>query len=129
MLSLKRIQNIFSYLVLLITLVSFSGFTSISSNYEKPQIELPVSKYRSSQSTVKQHNPFTKKFKKFKKVAYNQYLVFSFKSLLNIHTFNFNITLKSQKETILQFENYNNLLEQNLIAQTHTRNSKSVFIE
>ena len=126
MLSLKRIQNIFSYLVLLITLASFSGFTSISSNYEKPQTELLVSKYRSSQSAVKQYNPFAKKFKK---VVYNQYIVFSFKSLLNIHAFNFNITLKSQKETILQFENYNNLLEQNLIAQTHTRHSKSVFIE
>ncbi|MDD7886475.1 hypothetical protein [Flavivirga sp. 57AJ16] len=126
MLSLKRIQNILSCLTLLITLVSFSGFTSVSSNYEKPQTELLVSKYKSNHSTDKQYKPFTKNFQK---VICNQYLVFSFKSLLNIHTFNFSITLKSQKETILQFENYNNLLKQNLIAQTHTIKSKSVFIE
>ena len=126
MLSLKRIQDIVSYLALLISLVSFSGFTSMSSNYEKPQTELFVSEYKSSHSTAKQYKPLTKRSQK---VSFNQYLVFSFKSLLNIHAFDFTVTLKSQKETILQFENYNNLLEQNLIAQTHTRHSKSVFME
>ncbi|TGV02092.1 hypothetical protein [Flavivirga rizhaonensis] len=125
MLSFKSIQNIFNCLALLITLVSFSGFTSVSFNYEKPQTELLVSKYKNNNSSVKQYKPFTKKAQK---VVLNQYIVFSFKSLLNIHAFDFNITLKSQKKTILQFENYNNLLEQNLIAQTHTIKSKGVFI-
>lgn len=127
MLSLKRIPNIFSSLVLLITLVSFSGFTGISSsNYEKPQTELFVSKHKSSHSTVKQYKALTKRSQK---VVFNQFLVFSFKSLLNSHAFDFTVTLKSQKETILQFENYNNLLEQNLIAHTHTCHSKSVFLK
>ena len=124
--SLKRIQNIFSCLALLISLASFSGFTSISFNYEKPQTELFVSKYKNNHSTDKQCKSFARNFQK---VICNQYIVFNFKSLLNIRALNFNITLKSQKETILQFENYNNLLEQNLIAQTHTIKSKSVFIE
>ncbi len=126
MLSISRIQNIFSYLALLITLVSFSGFTSVSSNYERPQTELLVSKYRSDDSTVKEYQPLTKRSQK---VAFNQYIVFSFKSLLNMHAFDFNLTFKSQKEAILLFENCNNLLEQNLIAQTFTIKSKSLFIE
>ncbi len=126
MLSISRIQNIFSYLVLLITLVSFSVPTSVSSNYERPQTELLVSKYRSDDSTVKEYQPLTKRSQK---VAFNQYIVFSFKSLLNMHAFDFNLTFKSQKEAILLFENCNNLLEQNLIAQTFTIKSKSLFIE
>ena len=98
----------------------------MSSNYERPQTEIFVSKYKNGHSTVKQYKSLTKRTQK---VVSNQYLVFSFKSLLNIHAFDFNITLKSQKETILQFENYNNLLEQNLIAQTHTRHTESVFLK
>ncbi|NMH87828.1 hypothetical protein [Flavivirga algicola] len=126
MLPIRRIQNIFSYLALLITLVSFSVPTSVSSNYDKPQTELLVSKYRSDDSTVKEYLPLAKRPQK---VVFNQYLIFSFKSLLNNHIFDFNLTFKSQKEAILQFENYNNLLEQNLIAQTYTIKSKSIFIE
>ncbi|GAA3637400.1 hypothetical protein [Flavivirga jejuensis] len=126
MIFLRSVQHIFSFLVLLITLVSFSGFTNVSYNHEKPQTELFVNKNKSRHSTVKQYKPLAKQAQK---VTNNQYIVFSFKSLLNSHAFDFNISFKSQKEIILQFEDYNNLLEQNLIAQTQTIDSKSIFIE
>ncbi|GAA3616176.1 hypothetical protein Q4Q39_01365 [Flavivirga amylovorans] len=126
MLSFKRIQNTCSFLALLITLVSFSGFTSVSSNYEKPHTELLVSKNKNSLSTDKQYKILSERSQK---IVFNQYIVFSFKSLLNIHILDFDITFKSQEEAILRFENYNNLLEQNLIAQTNTIKSKNAFIE
>ncbi|AUP80398.1 hypothetical protein [Flavivirga eckloniae] len=123
---LKRIPNIFSCLVLLISLVSFSGFTGISSNYEKPQTELVVSKHNRNESNTKTYKTSSKRVHK---VVFNEYIVFSFKSLLNIHTFNFTITLKSQKKNILEFEDYDTLLKQNLIARAHSTNSKSTFLE
>lgn len=126
MLFLKRIQKIASCFALLITLISFSGFTSNSSHYEKPLTELVFNHSKNNNKLkVKQHKLFSKTSKR---ILVNQFTIFNFKSLLNIQNFDFNLTLKSQKKITLRFLNHY-ILEQNLIAKTHTANSYSHFIE
>lgn len=126
MLFLKRIQKIASCFALLIILISFSGFTSNSSHYEKPLTELVFNHSKNNNKLkVKQHKLFSKTSKR---ILVNQFTIFNFKSLLNIQNFDFNLTLKSQKKITLRFLNHY-ILEQNLIAKTHTANSYSHFIE
>ncbi|GAA4887292.1 hypothetical protein GCM10023311_08790 [Flaviramulus aquimarinus] len=125
MLSFKRKQHIISYLLLLITLITFSGFTYTSSNFEKTQTELVVFSHEDYNSSVE---AFQYSTKVLKYISYNPYLIFNFKGLLNLHYFNFVVTLKHQKKTVLQFLNHFNL-EQNLIAQTHSIHYQGVFIE
>ncbi|WP_298555347.1 hypothetical protein [uncultured Algibacter sp.] len=113
MFSFKRILNIASCFLLLLSLVSASGFTSTSTNYESPKTEL-VSKNTPIESTS-----FVKYYsfaKTYQTLIFNPFIVFNFKCLLKIHSFDFSITLKSQKETTLQSLEYP-FLEQNLIAQ------------
>ncbi len=124
MLNTKRIQLFFSSLILLISLASFSGFTGVSTQTQKPQTELLTST-NSIWTYVKQNNYLNTTPLK---VNFNQYTVFSFKFFLNRQLLDFNITLKAQKETTLQFLQHR-LLEQNLIAQINTSNYKNSFIK
>ena len=124
MLNTKRIQLFFSSLMLLISLVSFSGFTDVSTQIQKRQTELLTST-NSKWTSAKQDNYL---YKTSSKVSFNQYTVFSFKLFLNRQLLDFDVRLKSQKETTLQFLKYQ-VLEQNLIAQINTNNYQNNFIK
>lgn len=125
MLKTKRIQTFLSSLFLVLTLVAFSGFTGTSTNYQKPQTEL-VTNSNSVWSSVKKNNNLNSSQLK---VSFNQYAIFSFNWFLKTKNFDFNITFKSQKETVLQFTNFNSILKQNLIAKIHTNSTYTNFIE
>ena len=121
---LKRIQLFFSSLMLLISLVSFSGFIGVSTQIQKPQTELVIST-NSIWTSAKQNNHL---HTTSSKVSFNQHTVFSFKFFLNKQLLDINVTLKSQKETTLQFLKYQ-FLEQNLIAQINTSKYQNNFIK
>lgn len=124
MLNTKRIQFFFSSLILIISLVSFSGFTGVSTQIQKPQTELLTST-NSIWTSAKENNYLSTTPLK---VSLNQYTVFSFKLFLNRQLLDFNITLKSQKKATIQFLKYQ-LLEQNLIAQINTSDYQNSFIK
>lgn len=124
MLNTKRISLFFSSLLLIISLVSVSGFAPVLSNYETPKTELVNSISTIENASVAQYKSPTKTHQT---VIYNQFMVFNFKCLLNIHYFDISLTFKSQKEATLKFLEYQ-LLEQNLIAQINTSNYKNSFI-
>lgn len=123
MLKRKQILHFLSSFILLISLVSFSGFTAASTQTQKHQTEIiartnsvrPYSKQFFFTHTVQQ------------KVRFNQFTVFNFKLFLNKQLLNFNITLKSQKKITLEFFKHP-FLKQNLIAQINSSNYKNNFI-
>ena len=110
--------------MLLISLVSFSGFIGVSTQIQKPQTELVIST-NSIWTSAKQNNHL---HTTSSKVSFNQHTVFSFKFFLNKQLLEINVTLKSQKETTLQFLKYQ-FLEQNLIAQINTSKYQNSFIK
>lgn len=116
MLSFRKILNVVSCCILLVSLISVSGSTSISSNYESQQTELiRIIPTLENVSVAQYKSPI----KSLKTLAHNQFIVFNFKVLLNIHYFDFSITLRSQKSTTIQCLKFK-LLEQNLIARNNT---------
>lgn len=125
MLFIKRIQNIFSCFLLLISLISFSGFIGTPVLSEKPQIELVAKDQKKLNSNIKQFKPLTKGYCG---VLINHYTIFNFKNFLNIQAFNFSVTLKSQKETSLPFIGLHTL-EQNLIAHGASDDIEALIIE
>lgn len=110
--------------MLLISLVSFSRFTGVSTQIQKPQTEL-LTNTNSIWTSAKQNNHL---HTASSKVSFNQHTVFSFKFFLNKQLLDFDVTLKSQKETTLQFLKYQ-VLEQNLIVQINTSNYQNNFIK
>jgi len=124
MLNTKKIQLFFSSLMLLVSLVSFSGFTGISTEIQKPQTEL----FTSTNSIWASANQNSHLHRTSSKVSFNQHTVFSFKFFLNKQLLDFDVILKSQKETTLQFLEYQ-ILEQNLIAQINTSKYQNSFIK
>lgn len=114
MINKNKIQLFFSSLALLVSLVSFSGFTYVSN--QKPQTEL-VSKAKIANKTSSSN--YNYKAYSYQKVVHNHFTIFNFNCLLNKQLFDVSITLKSQKEKTLQFLDYQ-FLEQNLIAQNKT---------
>ena len=125
MLNAKKIKTVLSGVLLVLSLITFSGFTGVSAPLEIPKTEL-VTKTNSDNLSVH----YSKYLKTIPvKVHFNQYTVFSFKYFLIKHHFDFNITLKSQKNEVLEFTNYNSVLEQNLIAKTNTETPDYIFIK
>ncbi len=123
--SLKGLHKWFASIALLAVIVSFSGFINYPSSYHKTQTELVINNTSSLQTTSKsftflKHSP--------QSISFNQYTTFCFKWLLSTHQYNFSITLKSQRETVLQF-NKQMFLEQNLIAQIFSNDYQSNFIK
>lgn len=124
MLYFKNIQKLVTSLALLVTIISFSGFTE-RSYIEQPKTELVYNNCNNAKATK-----YTKAlFNTSQKVLINQYSLFQFKIYLVTHNFDFNIKLKSQKEIFLQTLDFNSLLKQNLIAQLKVGNSLPLFIE
>jgi hypothetical protein len=115
MLSLKTIHKLFGFIALFLTLTSFSGYVNYDSCFEKTPVELVTQKSQFDLETI---NYCEVHSYKSQQVYFNQYTVFSFRSLLKSFNFNVLITLKSQGEAELQFRNFNSILERNLIAQT-----------
>ncbi len=118
---LKTVHKWFMSVVLMITLISFSGVSSTVTNFSTVQIELVSNRYNVDNAKVLYGDA---KFNSRQNIIYNQYTDFTFGSLLKGHNFNFSVTFKSQKETILQFNEFHNTLQQNLIAQIHSSNFK-----
>mgnify|MGYP000577884709 CR=1 FL=1 len=123
---LKGLHKWFTSIALLAVIISFSGFTDYQSYPPKQQTEIVFSNTSLNPTT-------TKSFKFLKKhstqnISFNQYTTFNFKSLLQVHVFNFNITFKTQKTTQLEFNNLS-VLEQNLIAQIFSDDYQSNFIK
>ena len=110
----NKIQLFFSSLVLLVSLVSFSGFTYVPN--QKPQTELVTEAKIADKTSFSNYNY---KAYSHQKVVHNQFTVFNFNCLLNKQLFDVSITVKSQKEKTLQFLEYQ-FLEQNLIAKNKT---------
>lgn len=121
MLIIKRIQLLFSSLLLFITLVSVSGSAPISSNYEKVKTEIVSSHLTLENATNAQYKSHTKTNRT---AIFNSFIAFNFKSILNMHSFDFSLSLKSQKNKTKHFLNYL-LLEQNLIAQIKNTKHKA----
>ena len=111
----KNFQKFLASVALLATVISFSGFTSSSKNNQTTQTELVLNNRISNYSNTKTCFFL---YGNDKKVTFNHYTFFSFKSLLNTFNFNFYIRFKSQKKNVLQFIDLNNPLKQNLIAKT-----------
>ncbi len=122
MLFVKNIQKFLASVVLLTTLMSFSGFNYIAESVQIAQTEVLTHGHTYDYSKIKVYQS-PKKI--LKKITYNQYTLFSFKSLLRTYNFGFNIHFKTQKETALQFIKFNTILEQNLIASTLSKNTPS----
>lgn len=122
---LKGLHKWLASIALLAVIVSFSGFTYYPSSYHKTQTELVINNTSSHQATSKSFS-FLKRSSQ--NITFNQYTTFCFKWLLNTHQYNFSITLKSQKEAILQF-NKQMFLEQNLIAQIFSDDYQSNLIK
>jgi hypothetical protein len=122
--SLKALYKWFTSVALLAAIVSFYGVSPGMSNFQKTQTEL-VDNAKSFKTTSDFHYNQLSNYSE--KQAYNQYIVFNFKCFLVKHQFDFNITFKSQKGKILLFENYNTLLEKNLIAQLYYNNLQDLL--
>ncbi len=122
---LKRLHKWLASIALLAVIVSFSGFTNYPSSYHKTQIELVVNSTSNNQTTSKSFTFLKRSPQSF---TFNQYTRFCFKWLLSTHQYNFSIILKSQKETVLQF-NKKMLLEQNLIAQIFSSDYQNNFVK
>lgn len=125
MLSIKRIHKYLVGLALLVVVISFSGFTRSASNYNNPQTELLANIKSKDNSKVA---PYKTIKSTSQKVWFNQYIVFNFKSLLNIHYFDFSLTLKSQKARVLEFLNPNGV-EQHLMAHVNSEPSDSILLD
>ena len=123
MLNIKRIQHFFSSLMLLVSLVSFSGFTG-TTQIQKPQTELLTS--TNSIWTSANQNDYL--YTTSSKFSFNQHTIFNFKLFLTRQLLDIEVTLKSQKETTLQFLEYQ-FLERNLIAQINTSKYQNNFIK
>ena len=124
--NLRRLHKWFTYIALLAVVLSFSGFTSIITNYQKPQTELVHNTNSIYDSLVKQYKSL---HSVLTKVSSNPYTFFSSKNLLNKQHLNFSVKIKSQKEKFLEFTNYNDILEQNLIAKSQAQNSNHIYIK
>ena len=124
MLHLKALHKWFTSVALLAAIVSFSGFTNASSNFQKPQTELV---YNANGFNDASDFYYSQLFNSSKNQIYNQYTVFNFKCFLINHHLDFSITIKTQKETVLQFNDFNNILQQNLIAQVHSINPHDIL--
>ena len=121
MLSFRKTLNFITSFVFLLSLISVSGFTSVSTNIETPKTEI-VERVLIEESTSNAH--YKTSTKTYKTETLNPFATFNFKCILNIHSFYFTLTLKSQKELTRQF--LNNLhLEQNLIAQIKASKHKA----
>lgn len=120
---LNQIKHLFSGIILLLTLISFSGFIDYNS-YVKPEIELLHTDHKTYAKTALFTQ--TNEFKHC--VQINKYIVFNFKWLLFNHGFDYSITFKSQEKGSLQFLNPNTL-ERNLIALTHRYDYQDFIIE
>ncbi|MBJ6366900.1 hypothetical protein [Snuella sedimenti] len=132
MLIAKNIKTLFGSIALLITLITFSGFTAAINNYQRPQTEQVITpRSNSGNHTTHYHSTIPLK------VTLNRYTIFSFKSLLNTQRFNlintqrFNLTIqfKSQEKAVLQFVNFNSILEQNLIAKSRSNLTYKASLE
>ena len=126
MLPFKSIQKLLASVVLLTTLISFSGFSNANNNIQIPQTELITNTHSHDYSRIKRYRILKKSSKK---VTYNQYIIFNFKSLLKAINFDFHIRFKTQKETVLQFTDLNNLLQKNNIAKALSKDTPSVLIK
>ena len=124
MLALKNIKALFGCLALLVILITASGFTGTINNYQKPQTEqITTSRPNSHNHTAYYINTTPLK------VTHNQYTIFSFKSLLSLQYFNFTVQFKSQRKAVMQFVNFNSILEQNLIAKTQSNITDKVTLK
>lgn len=124
--NVKGIQKLFASVVLLASIISFSGFSNGNERVQIPQTELVSSCHSYDYSTIKEYRLLKESSKK---ITYNQYIIFNFKSLLNTFDFDFHVRLKTQKETTLQFINLNSSLKQNLIAKALSKNTSHILIK
>lgn len=118
-----KIKHITAFILLMLTLVSVSGFTSVSTHYEKQKIEL-VSTKKANKSSVAQYQAITHTSQI---VGYSYFTIFNFSNLLKKHQFDISIALKAQKNVKILFLDYQ-FLKQNLIAQINSSNYKNNFI-
>ncbi|WP_298236838.1 hypothetical protein [uncultured Algibacter sp.] len=126
MLLANYIHRLLTGFVLLLTLLSFSGFAPASTNYQKPITELLVEKPQTDKKLI----TFSKvSLNTLKKHVFNKYIVFNFKCLVSALNFDLTVRFKSQNETVLKLVNFHNILEQNLIAHQHSSNLPDRFIE
>ena len=124
--NVKGIQKLFASVILLTTLIAFSGFSNANENIQITQTELVTRKHSHDYSRIKTYRILKSNSKK---VTYNQYTIFNFKSLLNAFNFDFCVRYKTQKETILQLIDLNNIHKQNLIAQALSKDTPFVLIK
>ena len=117
---LKTVHKWFAGILLLATLVSFSGVSSVATNFTKTQTELVSNSNLFDITSVLYYDDV---FNSSQNIIYNQYTVFNFSCFLIRHHFDFSITFKIQKEAVLQFKDFNSILQQNLIAQEHSNDS------
>lgn len=121
MLTFRKMLNFIASFVFLLSLISASGFTSVSTNLEIPKTELIERLSIVKNASIAQ---FKYSNKTNENAIFNPFIAFNFKCILHIHSFDFNSTLKSQKEITRHFLN-DLLLEQNLIAQIKTSKHKA----
>ena len=121
---LKTLYKWFAGVALLAMVISFSGVSGSSVNFHKTQTELIGNAIGLDAASDFYYYPL---FNSSKKQTFNQYTVFNFKWFLIKHHFDFSITIKTQKEAVLQFKYFNNILQQNLIAQVHSINPHDIL--
>lgn len=126
MFTFKKIQKILANVALLATIISFSGFITSNEGTKPVQTELVKTSTSIDYTTIKEYSLLKNTSKK---VTYNQYIIFNFKSLLTTCDFDFNVRYKTQKKAILQFTSFNSLLEQNLIAKTLSDKTPHILIK
>lgn len=118
-----KIKHITAFILLMLTLVSVSDFTSVSTHYEKQKTEL-VSTKKTNKPSVTQYQTITHTSQI---TGCNYFTIFNFSNLLKKHQFDISIALKAQKNVKSLFLNYQ-FLKQNLIAQTNSSNYKNNFL-
>ena len=112
-----------SSLLLLISLISLSGYAGVSTNFEKQKTEL-VSHGTFNNSTVAKY--LIAKYPQ-QKIINNYFTLFNFGSLLKKHHNNYSIALKSQKEIKIKFFNFQFIM-QKLNAKINSTKYKNNFI-
>lgn len=125
MLLLKHIKSTITSLLLLITLLSFSGFIGAPSHHVNPQIELFCNAQKKHETKTKHYTYLTTHSQK---VLINQYTVFNFKRLLNTQLIDYSLSFKSQEEITLEFLDLKHI-EQHYIVKTHSKGLQYQIIE
>jgi len=123
---LKSFYNYILAFVLFISVSGFSGITNYTTYLKNTQTELVVSDMIDNKTVIDYCDSarYTSH-----SLTVNQFTEFNFKSLPNLCHFDFNVTLKSQRQVIFEFVDAHSILEQNLIAYKNTSHTYNALVK